>query len=232
VYEFNTDLIGSGENVKYKGLNTNSIKKLLIYEKETDPLMQEEILDSVIKSALIDDTNIDEMFVLDRYYLFVKIREATKGSLVEYRYTCSKCKNEQPKTIDLNNLIINKPTEINPIVELKSLIFEMEHPKRSLQKKVTGCINKKLSVKEKMVDMRISDIASYVKAIKTLDGKNLDIDYTELIDFIGNLPENELDKINDWMQKYNFGIKLNDKAICKKCKNVDVIDLPITNFFS
>ena len=233
VYEFNTVLKGSGETINYKGLSTNSLKKLLMYTKEEDPLMEEELLDKVLEVAIIDENcNIDKMFVLDRYYLLIKIRASTKGDIFEYLYTCPECKQEQPKSINLADLEINKQEKCNPLIELKSLHFILGHPTREKQKRFFNLIDKKLSKQEKQVEILLADLAAYVEEVRTPDGKLLEVDDNELSDFIGALPEDEVDKFNKWIEDYYFGIIDKIDIKCNKCKYEEKKQLPLKSFFS
>jgi hypothetical protein len=197
VYDFETVLKGSGETIKYKGLSTNAIKKLLVYENETDPLKEEEILDSLLKIAVTEeDFNPDNMYILDRYYLFIKIREATKGNIYKFPSKCSKCEKEVIQEVDLNDLIIDKPESFDEELKLGELTFKMSYPTRKKQKELFKSINRNLSDTNKRIEMGLADIAGYIEEINSPEGK-IEVDYKELIDFIGDLPESALTVIKD-----------------------------------
>jgi len=233
VYEFETTLPGSKNIVKYKGFSTNTMKKLLVFENEKDPLKEEEILDKILKMSILDENvNIDDMYVLDRYYLFIKIREATKGSEFTFTHTCNECKSQSLQVIDLKNLTIEKP-EIKDDIRLLNgqLKMELDFPFRKDQKKAYSYIKKHLSYTEKKVDMQLADLASMVNKI-TSDNKTHEIDLKELIDFIGDLPENEKSKFDTWIEKNKFGIDLKHEFKCDHCGHSIKRDLPMTNFFS
>jgi len=234
VYEFETVLPGSNEKVKYKGLSTNTMKKLIIHENEKDPLKEEDILDHILSVSIIDeDFDVDKLYVLDRYYLFIKIREATKGSVYKFQYTCPECNGQTVQSIDLKTLILKK-TKIknNTISLLKGNVkLELDYPKRKNQKEAYSYINPKLSDREKSIDIQLADLAAFVTHIKTSDGEQ-DIDYTELIDFIGELPENEKDVFDQWIEKNKFGIDLKHVLKCPHCEFETERDLPMQNFFS
>ena len=233
VYEFETVLPGSGKKIKYKGFSTNTMKKLLIFEDEKDHLKEEEILDYIIKiSVLNEDFDVSKLYVLDRYYLFIKIREATKGSEYSFPYTCSKCKNQSLQTINLKDIVVEKKIKSKSIKLLKGeLTMALEFPLREDQEKAYSLIDSKLSAKEKKVDMQIADLASMVKSIKTKKDK-MDIDLKELIYFIGDLPENEKEKFDTWIDTNKFGINLKHTLECDKCGHKEEKELPMTNFFS
>ena len=235
VYEFTTKLPGSEKEVKYKGLSTNLVKKLLIFENDKDILKEEKMLDFILNEVVISEINIDNMYVLDRYYLFIKIREATKGSLYQYQYTCPECKSQSLQTIDLEKVKILKTKITKKNRELKilngTITFIMEHPKRGLQKEVYNCIKKKQTDTEKKIEIQLADIVSHITKVTTPNGDH-ELNYKELIDFVGELPETELDIIRKWQDDYYFGIDLKHTDICKGCGNEEERNIPVSNFFS
>lgn len=234
VYDFRTTLPGSGEEVNYKGLSTNTIKKLLVYENEDDPLKEEEILDSVLKISVIDeDFNVEDMYVWDRYYLFVKIREATKGSIYNFEYKCPKCSSQSIQNIDLSKLIINKPENPKNIIKIAddNIILTVGFPKRKKQKQLYNSINPTLSNTEKYVEMRLALLASYIQKVETPEGEE-NLSNEELTSFIGDLPEIELDKFKEWEEENKFGIELTADLTCRICSNTEKRELPMSNFFS
>ena len=98
VYEFDCKLPGSGKVVNYKPITTGQMKKLLIYENETSPVVQEKALDSLISSSVIDkDFNINDLYLEDRFFLLVEMRKNTKGKTFTFPFECSKCKTSTKK---------------------------------------------------------------------------------------------------------------------------------------
>jgi hypothetical protein len=55
VYEFECELPGSKQKVKFKPVTTGQIKKLLTYEKETNYVIQEQALDDLISSSVLSE---------------------------------------------------------------------------------------------------------------------------------------------------------------------------------
>lgn len=234
VYHFETVLPGSGETIKYKGFSTNTMKKLLVFENEKDPLKEEEILDYIIKiSVLNEDFDINKIYVLDRYFLFLKIREATKGSEYSFPYTCPKCKNQSLQVINLKDMVTKNYMNDDVGIELLDgkLKMKLKFPLREDQKKCYSLINPKLPDSEKKVDMGLSDLASMVVSIESEAGK-MDINIGELTAFIGDLPEKEKEKFDTWIDENKFGINLKHNLKCDQCDHSEEKELPMKNFFS
>jgi len=232
VYEFETKLPGSDQEVKYKGLSTNLVKKLLIFDNDKDVLKEEKMLDFILNEVIIGEVDIDDMYVLDRYYLFVKIREATKGSLYQYQYTCPSCKSQSLQTIDLENIEIKKPEITDEELKILdgTITFIMDHPKRGLQKEVYKSINKNQSDTEKKIEIQLADIVSHITKVTTPNGIHV-INYKELINFIGELPEMELNIIRKWQEDNYFGIDLKHTDTCISCGNKEERNIPVSSFF-
>lgn len=233
-YRFNTVLPGSGKEINYKGYSTNTIKELLMFEQEEDPLMEEGILDELIKLSVTDKgLDIDSMYVADRYYLLVKIREATKGSEYQFQYKCPNCNSQLLRSIDLNDMIVKKPEKIEEKLYIlnDNLIFTMNHPTRKKQKEMYSVIDKNESNTRKRIDMSLAFLASHVIKIESPDGEE-NTDPAELIEFIGELPESELKKFRDWQEKNGFGLNLEQEISCTRCGEKRKQTLPMMDFFS
>lgn len=236
VYDFRTTLPGSGKEVNYKGVSTNTIKKMLVYQNEDDPLKEEEILDHILEISVVDkDFKAENQILNDRYYLIVKIREATKGSMYTFQYKCPNCKSESVQNIDLNDLIKDnrKDKKSNNIIKISNeqLKVFLEHPLRSKQKQLYENIDKKLSNEEKYVEMGLYTILSYINKIETPEGEDSSSPI-ELKEFIAELPDFELEKFKDWINKNEVVFDTSVKIQCRFCQHTQEMKIPMSNFFS
>lgn len=226
-------LPGSGEVVEFRALTTNDMKELLVYENQTDPLVGEEILDQILsETALNEDFDVNNLYIQDRYYQFIELRKATKGTKYSFPYTCKKCGNQSIQNIDFNDLEVKEKQDSEKEVKLLdgNLVLEMDHITRGEQKEGYKMIDKSLSPSKKQVEMILSDMAASIKSITTPEGKE-EIPMEKKIEFVGGLPSSEYQKIRDWYQKNDFGINLNTKIICDKCEFEEEIQIPLDNFF-
>lgn len=234
-YEFETTLPGNGQKIKYKGISTNTLKKLLMYEDEKDPIAIEKVLDDIIETSVINEGfDIDSLYNLDRYYLFTRIRIASKGSIYEVRYSCKKCKSQNLERIDLEDVFIKKPKKINNKIKLSNDQIEMtlDWPTRGKQKEYYDIVSQ-MDIKHeklKLVEMGLADTASYVTKIITPDGEE-EIDKQELIEWIGDLPDTAKEVFDEWIEKNNFGINLKHIFKCKGCGKETEDNLPMQDFF-
>jgi hypothetical protein len=121
-YEFECELPGSREVVKFKPLVTKQIKKLLAHEDDTYEKV-EEILDRIISLAVInEDFNIDNLYLQDRFFLTVEIRKKSKGETYDFQFDCPSCESQNYISVNLDNLPVNylnkKKNNINTEVKL------------------------------------------------------------------------------------------------------------------
>lgn len=231
-YKYSTELPSNNQVIEFRPLTTNDMKKLLVYENQKDPLLGEDILDSIINEVvLVENFNVEDLYTQDRYFLFIELRKATKGSKFTFPYTCSGCKNQSIQSIDLNNLTVKKMEMTSEEVELLdgNIKLQMGFSTRKEQKDAYKTINKKLRPTEKQVEMVLADISCSIKAIVTSEGIE-EPPIEAKMDFIGNLPASEYDKITKWYRDNDFGIDLNITIYCPDCGKEETTQVPLNNF--
>jgi len=234
VYEFECELPGSGEMIKYKPITTGQMKKLLIYENETSPIVQEKALDDLISSSVMNkDFNIDKLYLEDRFFLLIEMRKNTKGKNFKFEFNCPKCKTVSPQTINLNTLKVVKLKDIKtkPLVKLtKQISVELKHITRGEQKELEKYLDLSVSETQQMVEMQLLGYASGITKIITPDGE----EKPEIKDkkwMLENTPPSVLDKLKNWYNDSAFGTDFTYVTNCVNCKHSKVIDIPLTNFF-
>lgn len=235
-YTSKLELPGSGEEVEIRPLTTNDMKKLLTYENQNDPLVSEDILDEIITNVVVSENfNIESLYLQDRYYIFIKLRELTKGSKYKFQYKCTSCGQKTIQTIDLNDLNVTniKPKEENDKLEVMNgnLTLEMNHATRKEHKEALKTISKKLNDNQKQVERIIAELAILVKAINTPDGQDIP-DIKSKMEFIGNLPQGEYNTLQEWKKDNDFGIDLTININCQGCGYEEETVMPLDNFFT
>lgn len=237
-YVFTAVLPGSGEEITFRPLTTNDLKKVLIYENQQDPLIGEEILDQIITNVVQNENfNIDSIYIQDRYFLFIEIRKATKGKTHSFPHTCNSCGSQSIQSVDLDEDLDLKNMDLDSLQKELSvlndnIVLEMGFVTRGEQKEGFKQIPKKLSMSQKQVEMMIADMASSIKTINTPDGKEEDLPVDKKMEFVGNLPGQEYDKIKEWHDNNYFGIDLTIDIVCPTCGHEEKRQLPLDNFFA
>ena len=234
VYEFSCELPGSGKVINYKPITTGQMKKLLIYENETSPIVQEKALDDLISSSVIDeDFNINDLYLEDRFFLLIEMRKNTKGKNFKFPFNCPKCKSQTQEKINLDNLEVVKLKDIksDPLIKLTEQIsVELKYITRKEQKELEKYIDLSVSETKQIVEMQLLGYSAGIMKIITPDGE----EEPKILDkkwMLENTPPTVLDKLKKWYNNNAFGINFTHKVKCVHCQNTEIIDIPLTNFF-
>ena len=237
VYEFTCKLPGLNQEVKFKPVNTGQLKKLLTYENETNLIVQEQALDDLISSSVLsEDFNSDELYLEDRFYLLVELRKKTKGEVLEFTYTCPKCKSQTLNRVDLNSLKV-KPLDpgANKVVELGNEIkVHLRRTKRKHQKEIKpGHIPKNMTPSQQQAEIQILFHACAIDKIETPEGMDEELQLKDKKWLIENIPTGDYDKIREGIEELAFGVDLSYEIGCNACKFSQTVEVPIEqNFFS
>jgi len=236
VYEFKTVLPGSGEEIKFRPITTGQLKRLLIYENETDPMVIEGALDDLISSCIInDDFSINNIYLQDRFYLLVEIRKKSKGEKYQFQYQCSDCDTQTMMNIDLDSLNVDELSEdYDDIVKIDDNIsVRLSHITRGMQKKAFQSIKKMkgLSDTQKATEIALATHATSIMSIITPDGE---IEEPSLVDtryLLDNISTEGYGYVRDWFDTNNFGLDFTIEIGCSNCDKKEVVDIPVENFF-
>lgn len=117
MYEWETVLPGSGKMVKYKPITTGQIKRLLLYNEVDDENIIEAALDTLISECVITDGfSVGDLYLQDRFFLMVEIRNVTKGYKYTFPSKCLSCDSQTYQTVDLSKLVVKKLEKFDVIV--------------------------------------------------------------------------------------------------------------------
>lgn len=232
VYEFDCKLPGSGETIKYKPITTGQMKKLLIYENESSPIIQEKALDDLISSSIIDkDFNINDLYLEDRFFLLVEMRKNTKGKTFNFDFNCPECKTISPQKINLDTLKIIKKKNVKTLIELTDTIsVKVKYIKRGEQKELEKYLDLTISETQQMVEMQLLGYSAGITKIITPDGEE-EANILEKKWMLENTPPTIIDKLKEWYNENAFGIDFTYKVKCIKCGHSEIQDIPLSNFF-
>jgi len=234
IYEFETELPGSGELIKFKPITTLQLKRLLVYEKEENPVKIQVALDELITSSVLNEGfNIGELYLQDRFFLLLEIRKKTKGSIHKWEYTCPKCSSQSLQTFNLDDVPVKKKQEeINDIVELNENIkVRLKHITRKEQDRIMKTLNHKVSDLQYMTELMTSSHAASIVSIISPEGESTDVPFTDKKYLLENIPTGVYDKVRDWFTDNDFGAELNFDIKCPHCGNEKEIEVDVEDFF-
>lgn len=237
-YQFETELPGTGETIKFKPISTGTMKKALMYENEEDIESLDNFLDELITDCTIDEKfNIDKLFLQDRFYLLVEIRKKSKGNVFKFSYRCKECDTDNIVAINLDELkITTKNNELKKSISINDkLSVHFKHITRGMQKEAFNKVPKELPFNRRMADIAdylyASAMTKFVSAGETDENVSLE----DKIDLLNSIPETVYKKITQWFIDNDFGVDFTYKYKCIKpsCKSKErVINIPLTDFFA
>lgn len=221
VYDFSCELPGTGEVVNYKPLTTGQIKKLLVHENETNPIVLENVFDQLITSSVVsEDFDIDKIYVQDKTVLLVEIRKHSKGEQFTFQFKCPKCKSQNLNYFDFNKLDITKKqnTEHGIVTAGDNIKLYIDFITRGEQKEAYNMIENvdTLTNSQIRAEMSIHSLASGIKKVESPDGVE-ELGIEDKLYIVNSLTVDDLDEIKKWYDNNNFGIDIKYTLTCDNC---------------
>lgn len=235
IYEFETQLPGTGNWVRFKPFTTGQIKKILAFEGETDPIIVSEVINALIDEVILEeDVSVHDFFIKDREYLLMEIRNKTKGHTWETEWKCDKCKSQNLLNVDLGKLPIKRIEKELIDYELKimdNLTVNMKYLTVMDEMEIANTIDKSLSDNQKQAELVISMIAGSIDSI-VVNGELIDdMTFNDKKYFIEELPTTVYHAITGWLEKNDYGTDFQVKVSCRHCDNEMEVNVTPQNFF-
>jgi predicted Zn-ribbon and HTH transcriptional regulator len=221
VYEFEYELPGSGEKVKFKPITTAQIKKMLVHESEQNPIVIENVFDELITSCVVSkDFDIKNLYLQDRYSLLMEIRKMSKGSKYEFTFKCPECKSDNLSSINFDDFkMVKRDKKIDHKVKVSDTVsLLINHIKRGDQIVAFSKIGKKLKSNEIRSEMAFKSLALSIDGIETPDGIETELTFDDKEYIINQMSLNVFEDIREWYKKNDFGLDMTYKIKCQHCE--------------
>ena len=220
---FTSEIPSTKQAIKFKPIDTRTLKKLLVYEKSEDFAVVESLLDDIISNCVVDPSpvDLDSMYIYDRAFLLFEIRRMSKGESIENTWKCPECESMSVQYLNFDAfpfVPFVEPTEKN--VSLSDRVsLELKHFTRGDQREVNAKIqnmpvSKEIKLTESMFNMLASSINAYL-----VDGKRYELTLDEKIEVLEKMPDTIMEKIKDWHVKNRFGYDIQFTFLCPHCGN-------------
>ena len=233
-YEFPYTLPGSGKELMIKPITTGQMKRVLAYEDETNPYIVEEVLDKLISESVITEGfDVGEIYLQDRFSLLLELRKITKGDMYTFNWKCPKCRVENIHNVSLSGLEV-KPynNDDNVLTVSEKLKFEVDFPTRNDQKDaIKRVAGKKLSYRERQVDVQTGTFANSIKKVHTPDGIHEDVPYGDKVFILENISTEVFAEFTKWFADHEFGTAFKTEYKCFSCHDEGNLDIPLSDFF-
>jgi hypothetical protein len=234
IYELN--LISSGKKVRFRPFLVKEQKLLLMASQSDDPKDSLNVVKQISKNCIVDDIDIESLPVFDLEYIFLNLRARSVNEVINLQYKCNnKIKDEAGQETTCNGL---EKFDIN-LLEITPT-KDPKHNKKIMLSDNLG-ITMRYPTFEMIANLKSQDENETLMELLTIcvdhifDKDNIyyvkDVSKEELVDFIDNLQQKDLQKIQEFFETAPK-IKKNIDFKCKKCgykENIEVEGLQ--NFF-
>jgi len=234
VYELK--LISSGKIIRFRPFLVKEQKLLLMATQSEDPKDSLNVVKQISKNCILDDIDIESLPVFDLEFIFLNLRARSINEIVNLQYKCNnKIKDEKNEEVTCGslekfdiNLLEIEPNK-NPNHDKKMMLTEklgivMKYPTFEI------ISNLKSQTEEEILIELLINCIDYV-----FDGDQIyyskDVSKEELVEFIDNLQQKDLEKIQQFFETAPK-IKKDLSFNCRKCGYKENIVLEgLQNFF-
>jgi DNA-directed RNA polymerase subunit RPC12/RpoP len=227
VYEFDVEL-PSGIKLKLKPINAGQLKKFMTSIKDEESVQElSQAMYEMIKSCIVGDFDMGEIYLNDRPALILELRKISKGAEFKFEYKCPECKSQSIITENLNNItVLPMPVQMNPIVILDdNLSVQMDYVKIKDEQEILDM------GMESETELLLSVIAVSIKAIISPEGSQDNLSLQDRIYFTDNIPQQLYRKLTKWHDDNHFGVDMNKNLKCVHCGKESDQKMDADNFF-
>ena len=175
---------------------------------------------STILSRCVEGVDTNALVYMDKMFLIMKIRELSYGEEYQASVICPKCTESNPLSFKLSEL------------EVKYVPEDLKEPMSVLLPKIKKDVEFRLprvSDESYIIDPEIM-MDNIWRFIVSIDGNK---NPTVIAQVIRKLPSADLHTMIKAFTANDYGIETKAKFKCFNCKEVSLVDIPISeNFFS
>lgn len=235
---FDVKLISTGKNIKLRPFLVKEQKLFLMASESKDTNEVVDVIRQVLRNCIqTEGIDVDKLPTFDIENLFLQLRAKSVGEIVELKFKCNNdVTNDKGESVKCNNLVSFKVNllDVKPTINKKHSAKIQLTPKLGVMMKypTIELVNSFESDKNQ-VDATIDLIAKCIEYI--YDEETIyyakDTSEEELIDFIENLSQDDLEKIKDFFET-SPKIEKTMEFKCSKCGYTEDIKVEgIQNFF-
>lgn len=234
---YSTKLISTGKTIKYRPFTVKEEKLFLMASESEEVDVVVDTVKQVLNNCIVTkNINVDDLPVFDIEYLFLKLRAASVGEVVNLKYKCNnilpasegqeerKCNHVVEIELNVNNIVPDKISINNKIEITQNMGVVMKYPTFDLLKEYD--ISDEITATTNMMVKCIDYIYDKENIYYTKDFKN-----EELVEFVDGMQTKDLDKIREFfesMPKLKKDVDFN----CPKCGYEEKISVEgLQNFF-
>jgi len=233
---FELKLLSSDKQINFRPFLVKEQKLLLMINESEDGKEVVKIVKQIIQNCILSDIDVDSLPIFDLEYIFLNLRARSVGEIVKLQYRCNNVlKDDNGENVNCNSIEKYEIdlTKINPTVEKKQ-------DKKILFSENVGIVMKYPTFEDlQTIETTKEDVIVSELICKCIDyifdSENIyyakDHSKEELIDFIDNLQQKDLEKIQNF---FNSTPKIRHTIDfkCKKCGyKEDIVLEGLQSFF-
>lgn len=234
IYELN--LLSSGKKVKFRPFLVKEQKLLLMATQSEDSKDSLNVVKQISKNCILDDVDVESLPVFDLEYIFLNLRARSVNEIVNLQYKCNNKMTDElgeEKTcgsiekFDINLLEIKPEKNSNhnkKIMLNEKLGIMMKYPTFESVAQLEGQTEEEI-----LIELLANCIDYIFDEDKIYYSK--DVSKEELVEFIDNLQQKDLEKIQQFFET-TPKIKKSLDFSCKKCGyKENIVVEGLQNFF-
>ncbi len=233
IYELK--LISTGKPVRFRPFLVKEQKLLLMASQSEDPKDALNVVKQISKNCILDDIDVETLPVFDLEYIFLNLRARSVNEVVNLQYRCNNkvsdekeekvCGSLEKFEVNLLEILPDKnPNHTKKIMLNDKLGIMMKYPTFETVAGLKGQNENEILMEllTKCIDHIFdSDQIYYAK----------DVSEDELVEFIDNLQQKDLEKIQQFFET-TPKIKKNLNFNCRKCGyKENIVVEGLQNFF-
>jgi hypothetical protein len=234
IYELK--LISTGKSIRFRPFLVKEQKLLLMASQSEDPKDALNVVKQISKNCIIDDVDMESLPIFDLEFIFLNLRARSVNEIVNLQYKCNnKLKDEKGEEkictglekfeVNLLEILPDKnPNHNKKIMLSDKLGIIMKYPTFEIISNLKG-----QNESEVLMELLISCIDNIFDNDQTYYAK--DVSKEELEEFIDNLQQKDLEKIQQFFDT-TPKIKKNLNFDCHKCGyKENIVVEGLQNFF-
>jgi hypothetical protein len=234
IYELN--LISTGKKIRFRPFLVKEQKLLFMANQSDDPKDALNVVKQICKNCIVDDIDVEALPVFDLEFIFLNLRARSVSEVINLQYKCNnKVKNEADEETVCGNL---EKFDVNLLEILPTK--DPKHDKKIMLSDKLGLMMKYPTF-EMIANLKGQNENETLMELLTIcidnifDQDNIyytkDVTKEELEEFIDNLQQKDLEKIQEFFEtapKIKKDISFN----CRKCGYKESIEIEgLQNFF-
>lgn len=230
---FETIIPSTKKKIKFRPFLTKEYKLILTAYELKDETNYIETFKNILKECTFGKVDVNKLTIFDVNWLYLHIKNVSKGSIENVKFTCKnlievqnengetevkECNQEIIVKIDTKNISIDVP-EKKPIFLNDSIALNMRWPLFEDFVKKTNMTN--------IVEITEDFIMDCIESISDKENtyvNGIDFDRKELSNFLGELTEDQLEKIKEFISNIPE-VELEFDLRCPKCGNKEHVHL-------